>query len=118
MILYLGTDVLVRLDTILKSRVFQDFLFMCQIQVISINCTINLELRKIVYKTKAESVEIGRKRRSAAGLLMNLAWRLLFFCVKAKEMILHLKRNRTSLLRKVVLMKSRKMEVVEMICIK
>lgn len=49
---------------------------------------------------------------------MNLAWRLLFFCVKAKVMILHIKINHTSLLRKVVLMKSRKMEVVEIICLK
>lgn len=49
---------------------------------------------------------------------MNLAWRLLFFCVKAKVMSLHIKINHTSLLRNVVLMKRRKREVVEMICIK
>lgn len=117
-ILCLGTDVLVCLDSILKSRVLPDFLLICQIQVISINSTINPELRRIAYKTKAEFVEVCRKHRSAAGLLTNLAWRLLFFCVKAKVMIPHIKRNHTSLLRKVVLMKSRKMEVVEMNCIK
>lgn len=118
MISYIGTDVLVCLDPILKSRVFQDFLFICQIQIISINSTIKPELRRTVYKTKAESAEMCRKHRSAAGLLTNLAWRLLFFCVKAKVMILHLKINHTNLLRKVALMKTRKIEVVEMICIK
>lgn len=107
MILYLGTDVLVCLDSILKSSVSKIF-----------SLYIKPELRRTVYKTKAESAEMCRKHRSAAGLLTSLAWRLLFFCVKAKVMILHLKINHINLLRKVALMKTRKIEVVEMICIK
>lgn len=87
MILCLDSDVLVCRDSILESRVFQGFLCICQTQVISVNSTINPELR-VAYKTKAEFVEVCRKHRSSAGLRLNLAWRLLFLCMKAKLMIL------------------------------
>lgn len=78
----------------------------------------NPKLSRVAYKTRTESDEVPRKHKSSLAMLLNLSWRLLFPCMKDKIMMLHLKRNYMNLLRKIVPLNSRKMEVVEMICVK